>query len=207
MMKRTERTRDRPGSSVPGTSGTAGMPKRSSGLFTRTIHEPAAEAGPVTLPFPWTAEDIPLYLIPRTITEMLRERGNAVYRISVVRTRHHHYHVSMRTRRRKKELFGRGDARTRVHGAKENVQREAAPGRVGKENEPVEWKHGRGPVRDAKDRVNRKDARERVCEGKAPVTRKNVRERVGTGIERTERKNVREQVREEKHDRRGRGVR
>ena len=42
--------------------------------------------------------EIPLYLIPRAITRIIRERGEKVYRISVVRTRFHHYNISVRTR-------------------------------------------------------------------------------------------------------------
>ncbi len=44
------------------------------------------------------ATDIPLYLVPRAITRMIRERGEKVYRISVVRARFHHYNISVRTR-------------------------------------------------------------------------------------------------------------
>ena len=44
------------------------------------------------------AKEIPLYLVPRAITRMIRERGEKVYRISVVRTRFHHYNISVRTR-------------------------------------------------------------------------------------------------------------
>ena len=41
---------------------------------------------------------IPLYLVPRAITRIIRERGEKVYRISVVRTQFHHYNISVRTR-------------------------------------------------------------------------------------------------------------
>jgi hypothetical protein len=48
--------------------------------------------------------EIPLYLLPRAIAELIRKKGEAVYRISVVRTHWHHYNVSVRTKRIKREL-------------------------------------------------------------------------------------------------------
>jgi hypothetical protein len=48
--------------------------------------------------------EIPLYLLPQAIARRIREWGAVVYRISVVRTRWHHYNVTVRTRRIKKEL-------------------------------------------------------------------------------------------------------
>jgi hypothetical protein len=48
--------------------------------------------------------EIPLYLIPHVIARQIKERGDDVYRISVVRTHHHHYNVSVRTRSLKREL-------------------------------------------------------------------------------------------------------
>ena len=50
------------------------------------------------------ATEIPLYLIPRAIARLIRERGEKVYRISVKRTNLHHYNVSVRTRLLQKEL-------------------------------------------------------------------------------------------------------
>lgn len=50
------------------------------------------------------ATEIPLYLVPRAITRMIRERGEKVYRISVVRTHFHHYNISVRTRSIPREI-------------------------------------------------------------------------------------------------------
>jgi hypothetical protein len=50
------------------------------------------------------ASEVPLYVIPSVIARMIRERGRKVYRISVVRTHHHHYNISVRTRSIPKEL-------------------------------------------------------------------------------------------------------
>jgi hypothetical protein len=50
------------------------------------------------------ATGIPLYLIPQTITRLIRTRGEKVYRISVVRTHYHHYNISVRTRLPPREL-------------------------------------------------------------------------------------------------------
>jgi len=44
------------------------------------------------------AAEIPLYLIPKVIDRLIRLKGEAVYRISVVRTHWHHYNVSIRTK-------------------------------------------------------------------------------------------------------------
>jgi hypothetical protein len=51
-----------------------------------------------------TETEIPLYLLPQAIARRIREWGDVVYRISIVRTRWHHYNVTVRTRRIKKEL-------------------------------------------------------------------------------------------------------
>jgi hypothetical protein len=48
--------------------------------------------------------EIPLYLLPMAIARLIRQKGDAVYRISVKRTHLHHYNVSVRTKRIKKEL-------------------------------------------------------------------------------------------------------
>jgi hypothetical protein len=44
------------------------------------------------------ATEIPLYLIPKVIAKLIQLKGEAVYRISVVRTHWHHYNVSIRTK-------------------------------------------------------------------------------------------------------------
>ena len=51
-----------------------------------------------------TEKEVPLYLLPKAIARRIREWGEVVYRISVVRTRWHHYNVTVRTKRIKKEL-------------------------------------------------------------------------------------------------------
>jgi hypothetical protein len=48
--------------------------------------------------------EVPLYLIPAVLQRLIRLKGDAVYRISVVRTHWHHYNVGVRTKRIKKEL-------------------------------------------------------------------------------------------------------
>jgi hypothetical protein len=50
------------------------------------------------------ATEVPLYVIPHTIRQLIRDRGGKVYRISVVRTHFHHYNISVRTRSLPKEL-------------------------------------------------------------------------------------------------------
>jgi hypothetical protein len=44
------------------------------------------------------AAEVPLYLIPKVIAALIQLKGEAVYRISVVRTHWHHYNVSIRTK-------------------------------------------------------------------------------------------------------------
>ncbi len=51
------------------------------------------------------ADGVPLYVIPHAIRQLIRKRGENVYRISVVRTRYHHYNISLRTRSLPKELM------------------------------------------------------------------------------------------------------
>lgn len=48
--------------------------------------------------------EIPLYLLPQAVARQVRERGDAVYRISVVRTHWHHYNVTVRTKPVPREL-------------------------------------------------------------------------------------------------------
>jgi len=48
--------------------------------------------------------EIPLWLLPQAIARLIRQQGDAVYRISVKRTHWHHYNVSVRTKRITKEL-------------------------------------------------------------------------------------------------------
>jgi hypothetical protein len=50
------------------------------------------------------AAEIPLYLLPKVIARLIRLKGDAVYRISIARTHWHHYNVSVRTKRIRKEL-------------------------------------------------------------------------------------------------------
>lgn len=50
------------------------------------------------------AAEIPLYLLPKAIARLIKLKGDAVYRISVVRTHWHHYNVSIRTKRIRREL-------------------------------------------------------------------------------------------------------
>jgi hypothetical protein len=50
------------------------------------------------------AFEIPLYLLPKVIARFIRTKGEAVYRISIARTHWHHYNVSVRTKRIRKEL-------------------------------------------------------------------------------------------------------
>ena len=51
-----------------------------------------------------TETEIPLYLIPQKIAEKVWEWGDAMYRISVVRTHWHHYNVTIRTKSLHREL-------------------------------------------------------------------------------------------------------
>ena len=50
------------------------------------------------------ATEIPISLVPHAIALLIRMRGVKVYRISVKRTHHHHYNVSVRTRSLPREL-------------------------------------------------------------------------------------------------------
>jgi hypothetical protein len=50
------------------------------------------------------AFEIPLYLLPEVIARFIRTKGDTVYRISIARTHWHHYNVSVRTKRIRKEL-------------------------------------------------------------------------------------------------------
>jgi len=54
--------------------------------------------------------EIPLYLIPHVIARQIKERGDAVFRISVKRTHWHHYNVTVRTKPLRRELRVREDA-------------------------------------------------------------------------------------------------
>jgi hypothetical protein len=51
-----------------------------------------------------TESGIPLWFLPHAIASRIREWGGAVYGISVKRTHWHHYNVTVRTKRIKKEL-------------------------------------------------------------------------------------------------------
>ena len=67
----------------------------------------------MTPPRSTRAEEIPLFLVPREIARMIRERGEKVYRISVKRTHYHHYNISVRTRSVPRELSRENTARRR----------------------------------------------------------------------------------------------
>jgi hypothetical protein len=58
----------------------------------------------MTKPLSITEPGVPLYLLPQAIAQLIRKKGDAVYRISVVRTRWHHYNISLRTKAARKEL-------------------------------------------------------------------------------------------------------
>ena len=47
--------------------------------------------------------DIPLDKLPHAVARLIQKEGDAVYRISVVRTHWHHYNVSVRTKAIRKE--------------------------------------------------------------------------------------------------------
>lgn len=42
--------------------------------------------------------EVPLHLVPKIIAKLIQLKGEAVYRISIVRTHWHHYNVSVRTK-------------------------------------------------------------------------------------------------------------
>lgn len=48
---------------------------------------------------------IPLYLIPQKIRGRIKKMGDRIYRISVKRTEHHHYSISVRTKTLPRELM------------------------------------------------------------------------------------------------------
>jgi hypothetical protein len=48
---------------------------------------------------------IPLFLIPEKIKGKIKKMGDRIYRISVKRTEHHHYSVSVRTKTLPRELM------------------------------------------------------------------------------------------------------
>ena len=51
-----------------------------------------------------TEIEIPLYLLPQAVARKVWEWGDALYRISVMRTYWHHFNVTVRTRPVPKEL-------------------------------------------------------------------------------------------------------
>lgn len=51
---------------------------------------------------------IPLYLIPERIKWQIKKTGDRIYRISVKRTEHHHYSISVRTKTLPRELMPGG---------------------------------------------------------------------------------------------------
>jgi hypothetical protein len=58
----------------------------------------------MTKSLPVPVPEVPFRLLPQAVAELIRRKGEAVYRISVVRTHYHHYNVSVRTKRIKREL-------------------------------------------------------------------------------------------------------
>lgn len=54
-----------------------------------------------------TKTEIRLSLIPQAIAEKVREWGDGLYRISVVRTHWHHYNVTIRIKPLRRELVTR----------------------------------------------------------------------------------------------------
>jgi len=48
---------------------------------------------------------IPLFLLPRAIARQIKKTGDRIYRISVKRTNHHLYNVSVRTKSLPRELM------------------------------------------------------------------------------------------------------
>jgi hypothetical protein len=58
----------------------------------------------VTLPLSSRVFEVPLYLLPNVLQRLIWLKGDAVYRISIARTHWHHYNVSVRTKRIKREL-------------------------------------------------------------------------------------------------------
>jgi hypothetical protein len=59
---------------------------------------------PVTANYSHLVTEVPLYLLPQAVARLIRHKGDFVYRISVVRTRHHHYNVRVRTNTVRREL-------------------------------------------------------------------------------------------------------
>jgi len=49
-------------------------------------------------------KEIPLFLLPRIVGEVVLNTGDKIYRISVKRTHWHHYNVSVRTKALPREL-------------------------------------------------------------------------------------------------------
>ncbi|MDD5189046.1 MAG: hypothetical protein PHF57_12645 [Methanoregula sp.] len=75
--------------------------------------------------------DIPHYRIPSVTARQIRERGDDVYRISVKRTRWHHYLITVRTKSRYRELRVREDscsARQPTGNADNNTRDESSGG-------------------------------------------------------------------------------
>ncbi len=58
----------------------------------------------MTRPLSSRVFEVPLYLIPIELLRLIRLKGEAVYRISIARTHWHHYNISVRTKRIKREL-------------------------------------------------------------------------------------------------------
>lgn len=52
----------------------------------------------MTKPISVQESEIPLYLIHEAVLRWILKKGDAVYRISIVRTHWHHYNISVRTK-------------------------------------------------------------------------------------------------------------
>ncbi|MFA6225065.1 MAG: hypothetical protein WC620_02535 [Methanoregula sp.] len=86
----------------------AGKPVRST-VTTVKVHQisPLRKARPHSVPvsrrastsYTFIERDIPLYLVPHIIARAIWQRGERMYRISVIRTKQHYYTIRLRTAR------------------------------------------------------------------------------------------------------------
>lgn len=86
----------------------AGRPVRRSEQKEK-VHpvSPQRKARPHSVPvtrrisksYPFIEQDIPLYLVPHIIARAIWQRGEGVYRISVIRTKRHYYTIRLRIAR------------------------------------------------------------------------------------------------------------
>jgi hypothetical protein len=56
---------------------------------------------------PKESREIPLHILPAIFATYVRDIGDKIYRISVVRTNHHYYNISVRTKLPRRELAPR----------------------------------------------------------------------------------------------------